>query len=86
MDGSSRRLQHSTGVAWLDHRLQQRMNDVLATQRHETGLQIEVADDTNYVGMRNRPRGYAAQCRVDSCRHDHSGLTFDVRHSGALSA
>jgi len=47
-------LRRDTAKAWLDRYYQERMLDVLCTERAEAGLQIEAADSTAAGAVRRR--------------------------------
>ena len=57
-------LQRDTAVAWLDRHYQQRMRDVLVTQRDEARLQIEAADAAYRGGRGSQADVFAARSSV----------------------
>ncbi len=58
-------LQRDTAVAWLDRHYQQRMRDVLVTQRDEARLQIEAADAAYRGGRGSQADVFAARSGVE---------------------
>jgi len=57
-------LRRDTAKAWLDRHYQERMLDVLRTQRAEAGLQIEAADSAYRVGRGSQADVFAARSAV----------------------
>ncbi len=58
-------LQRDTAIAWLDRHYQERLRDVLATQRDEARLQIEAADAAYRGGKGAQADVFAARSSVD---------------------
>ena len=58
------KLQRDTAIAWLDRHYQERMRDVLATQRDEARLQIEAADAAYRGGRGSQADVFAARSSV----------------------
>lgn len=57
-------LQRDTAIAWLDRYFQERMRDVLVSQRDEAGLQIEAADSAYRGGRGSQADVFAARTTV----------------------
>jgi outer membrane protein TolC len=57
-------LQRDTAIAWLDRLFQERMRDVLVTQRDEARLQIEAADAAYRGGRGSQADVFAARSAV----------------------
>ena len=57
-------LRRDTAMAWLDRHYQERMRDVLVTQRDETRLQIDAADAAYRVGRGSQADVFAARSSV----------------------
>ena len=57
-------LQRDTAMAWLDRYYQERMRDVLATQRDEARLQVEAADSAYRAGRSSQADVFAARSAV----------------------
>ena len=57
-------LQRDTAMAWLDRHYQERMRDVLATQRDEARLQIDAADAAYRGGRGSQADVFAARSSV----------------------
>lgn len=57
-------LRRDTAMAWLDRHYQERMLDVLRTQRNEAGLQIEAADAAYRGGRGTQADVFAARSMV----------------------
>jgi outer membrane protein TolC len=57
-------LRRDTAMAWLDRLYQERMREVLVTQRTEAGLQIEAADATYRGGRGTQTDVFAARSAV----------------------
>ena len=57
-------LQRATAVAWLDRHYQERMRDVLTSQRDEARLQIEAADTAYRSGRGTQADVFAARSAV----------------------
>ena len=57
-------LRRDTAVAWLDRYYQERMRDVLRTQRAEAGLQIEASDAAYRGGRSSQADVFAARAAV----------------------
>lgn len=57
-------LQRDTAMAWLDRHFQERMRDVLITQRDEARLQIDAADTAYRAGRGSQADVFAARSAV----------------------
>jgi outer membrane protein TolC len=57
-------LQRDTAIAWLDRQYQERMRDVLVSQRDEAKLQIEAADSAYRGGRGSQADVFAARAAV----------------------
>ena len=57
-------LQRDTAMAWLDRYYQERMRDLLVTQRGEAGLQVEAADAAYRAGRGSQSDVFAARSAV----------------------
>lgn len=57
-------LQRDTAIAWLERFFQERLRRLLATQREETGLQIEAADTAYRSGQGSQADVFAARTAV----------------------
>jgi len=57
-------LQRDTAIAWLDRHYQERMRDVLVSQRDEARLQIEAADAAYRAGRGSQADVFAARAAV----------------------